>query len=535
MDGDGDEATQSNVLLAEDDGADVAAAVHAHVNLMMTLRRRAGAGRISRRRGYLGSLPGRRPSKRREFDAGLQASMRDYFGFGGEDPVYDERDFETRFRVPRAVFKRIFQEVKGEPFFERRTNATGKLQSHSLHKVVAAFRVIAYGEAADRADEYVGLSRTVISKCTKNLMLFIVQRWGPTYLRRPTPAELPTILQRNAERGTPGCIGSLDCSHWEWHQCPTGMAGSYQSRKGKSGIVVEAVCDGDLWILHLFVGAPGSLNDINVMQQSPLYLDVTGGRRPPRNHPFNINGTTRTLPYYLVDGIYPRYDVFVSAHPQPTTDQQKVFNGLQEAVHKDFECVFVLLQKRFHVALHPGRYRSVKQLILTYKAVCILQNMCVEHHRENLLSRGRRNGGGAAGEGGTGVGADSGGVGGEHGPGANSGGAVDAGGHGGNGEGSLGGGGDQGGGAHAGGTAAAGGPAPGGGGDSVAEALNAINAAGSPPPALQPVAQPPPGGMAAVSDALVTTRDRGEHQRLRADLTAHVWNDREQLLAPYTR
>ena len=38
-----------------------------------------------------------------------------------------------------------------------------------LKKVVAAFLVIAYGEAADRADEYVRLSRTVISKCTELL------------------------------------------------------------------------------------------------------------------------------------------------------------------------------------------------------------------------------------------------------------------------------------------------------------------------------------------------------------------------------
>jgi len=53
------------------------------------------------------------------------------------------------------------------------------------------------------------------------------------------------------------------------------MAGAYQSLKGKRGIVIEAVCDEDLWIWHLFVGAPGSLNDMNVMHQSPLYVDVT--------------------------------------------------------------------------------------------------------------------------------------------------------------------------------------------------------------------------------------------------------------------
>jgi len=74
--------------------------------------------------------------------------MPDYFGVGGAPPVYDERDFETRFRVPRAVFRRVYMAVKVEPFFKQRINATGKLQAHPLQKVVATFRVIAYGEAA---------------------------------------------------------------------------------------------------------------------------------------------------------------------------------------------------------------------------------------------------------------------------------------------------------------------------------------------------------------------------------------------------
>jgi len=255
--------------------------------------------------------------------------------------------------------------VKDEPFFQQRINATGKLQAHPLQKVLAAFRVVAYGEAADRADEYVRLSRTVIATSTKLLMEFIVKRWGPTYLRRPNQDELSKIMERNKERSMPGCIGSLDCCHWEWHQCPTGMAGAYQSRKSRRGIVVEALCDEDLLVWHLTVGALGSLNDINVMHQSPLYLEVNGGRWPPRNKTYTINGRTRTLPYYLVDGIYPRFSFLISPHPMPSTEEQKTFNRLQEAIGKDVERLFGVLMKRFQFALHPGRYRSVSQLVTT--------------------------------------------------------------------------------------------------------------------------------------------------------------------------
>jgi len=129
----------------------------------------------------------------------------------------------------------------------------------------------------------------VIAKSTKFLMDAIIRQWGPTYLRRPNQEELNTIIERNKERGTPWCMGSLDCCQWEWYQFPTGTAGAYQSRKGKRLNVAGAVPDEDLWVWHLLVGARGSLNDIRVMQQSPLYLNVTGGRWPPRGTPFATN------------------------------------------------------------------------------------------------------------------------------------------------------------------------------------------------------------------------------------------------------
>jgi len=183
-------------LLAEKDGADTAAVVQAHVNVLMAVRRRTRAKRIARRSLYRGSTAGRRGNKRREFAAGVHDIWRDRFGVNGLLPICDDRDFEMRFRVPRAVFRRIYLAVKDKPFFQQRIYATGKLQAHPLQKVVEAFRLIAYGEAADPADKYVRLSRTVIAKSTKLLMEFIFKRWGPTFLRRPNQTKLNTIMER---------------------------------------------------------------------------------------------------------------------------------------------------------------------------------------------------------------------------------------------------------------------------------------------------------------------------------------------------
>lgn len=185
-------------------------------------RRLAAAGAAGRRRQamYRGSTPGRRPNKRQECDLGLHKILRDYFGADGQAPVHNEKDFERRFRVLQDVFLRIFEAVKDQPSFRQHINATGRPQAHHMQTVVAAFRVIAYGEAYDRAEEYVRLSRSSITVATKNLISFIVRRSLPQYLRQPTQDELRAIVKRNAERGLPGCIGSIDCSHWRWASCP---------------------------------------------------------------------------------------------------------------------------------------------------------------------------------------------------------------------------------------------------------------------------------------------------------------------------
>jgi len=226
--------------------------------------------------------------------------------------------------------------------------------------------------------------------------------------------------------------------------------------------------------------------------------------------PYTINGYTRTLPNYLVDRIYPRYAFLISPHPQPSTDEQTTFNRLQEAIRKDVERLFGVLMKRFHVVLHPGRYRSVLQLVTTYKAVCILHNMCVESRRSNFFSRRRHVAGGDGGAN-SGADGDAGGV--SRGEDGQSGRAPVV------------------------GAAAAGGPAPGGAADDgaagIAGAMGNIDAAGNAPPPLHPAAHPPAAGMAAIFYAWAEPQNPAECVRLRIDLTADFFRDRGELLAPY--
>ena len=85
-------------------------------------------------------------------------------------------------------------------------------------------------------------------------------------------------------------IGSIDCMHWEWKNCPAGWKGMYQGRSRTATVILEAVASRDLWIWHAFFGTPGSCNDINVLQRSPVFDDLLNGRAPQVQ--FDVNGNT---------------------------------------------------------------------------------------------------------------------------------------------------------------------------------------------------------------------------------------------------
>jgi len=187
----------------------LAAGFGARSFFLMRLHRRIAAQRARRRR-FVGSVAGRSANGPRDFDQGMRGIMRDYSGVVGQPPVYGERTFERRFRVPRSVFMRIYEAIRDRPFRWQSFNATGRPQAHALQKLVAAFRVLAYVESYDRADEYVRLSKSTVEVATKKLIEFIVEEWEPVYLRPPNDEEVERMLERNAARGMPVCIGSID-------------------------------------------------------------------------------------------------------------------------------------------------------------------------------------------------------------------------------------------------------------------------------------------------------------------------------------
>ncbi|XP_058772325.1 uncharacterized protein LOC131646244 [Vicia villosa] len=188
----------------------------------------------------------------------------------------------------------------------------------------------------------------------------IIRLYEQVYLRAPTQDDLQRILHVSEMRGFPGMIGSIDCMHWEWKNCPKAWEGKFtRGDKGTTTVILEAVASHDLWIWH--------------------------GKAPSVN--FFVNQRPYNMAYYLADGIYPSYPTFVKSIRLPQSEPDKLFAKFQEGYRKDIERAFGVLQARFKIIREPARLWDIADLGIIMRSCIILHNMIVEDERDSYSQR----------------------------------------------------------------------------------------------------------------------------------------------------
>ncbi|XP_021317734.1 uncharacterized protein LOC110435946 [Sorghum bicolor] len=253
-------------------------------------------------------------------------------------------------------------------------------------------RMLSYGMAADTTDEYVRIAESTALDSVRHFVRAVVEVFGDEYLRHPNEADTTRLLAMGEKKGFPGMLGSIDCMHWAWKNCPYDKQGQYKGHMDKPTIILEAVASEDLWIWHAFFGMLGSHNDINVLHRSPLFDNLAEGRAPAVN--FSVNGHDYNMGYYLSDGIYPSWATLIQSISRPVGNKRQYFAKAQEAARKMVERAFGVLQSRFAIVRGGARFWDIDTLALIMRACVIMHNMIVEDegfvvdHNEQFENQG---------------------------------------------------------------------------------------------------------------------------------------------------
>ena len=326
-----------------------------------------------------GSVPGKRANINRNRAFYGELLVRDYFA---EGCTYTDEQFRRRFRMRRSLFLRILDAVvQHDDYFRQKYDACSVAGLSPHQKVCACVQMLATGLSADSMDERYRMGKSTSLQALKFFCMAIIEIFGDEYLRSPTAQDLERILSINADRGFPGMGGSVDCMHVKWKNCPKAWAGQYKGKEDSPTIVLEAVVLQDLWFWHTFFGMAGSNNNINVLDRSPLFDNLVNGIGPSAE--FVINGTMYSMVYYLGNGIYPEYQTFVKTIPKPVGLKNKFFASKQEALRKDVERAFGVLQARFHIITLPCKLWDQDAINTIIRTCVILHNMIVEDERND--------------------------------------------------------------------------------------------------------------------------------------------------------
>ncbi|CAL8088509.1 unnamed protein product [Prunus armeniaca] len=291
--------------------------------------------------------------------------------------LYPASKFRERYRMQPHLFQKIMHDICNyDTYFIQKHDAVGALGLIPEQKLTAALRMFAYGASAKQLDEIVRMGKSTVLECLVRFCDAVENLYTREYLRKPTPRDLQRLLQKGEARGFPGMIGSIDCMHWQWKNCPTAWQGEYGNRKGQKSIILEAVASFDCWVWHAFFGVAGSQYDLNVLGQSPVFNEVLRGHSPQVT--YQINNTVYSGAYYLADEIYPRWTTFVKTIPNPQSEKERNFASFQEGYRKDVERCFSILQARWAIIRGAARMLDEEVLQSIMMTCIILHNMIVE-------------------------------------------------------------------------------------------------------------------------------------------------------------
>lgn len=196
---------------------------------------------------------------------------------------------------------------------------------------------------------------------------------GPTFLGAWTEEAVKREMDINAVRGFTGMLGSIDCTHWCWKNCPMAWQGQFHDRKGIRSVVAEAVAAHDVYFWHVNVGFLGSLNDIQIMGRSTITMAYL--ESPAASVQYSIGDTD------FEGAFYPNYAILMKPISHPATEKEKLFSKAQEACRKDVERAFGRLLSKWHILGVGSKTWFLKNLCTVWKACFILHNMTLRDNQ----------------------------------------------------------------------------------------------------------------------------------------------------------
>ncbi|CAL2225775.1 unnamed protein product [Prunus armeniaca] len=134
-----------------------------------------------------------------------------------------DRRRESRGMQPH-LFQKIMHDICNyDTYFIQKHDVVGVLGLIPEQKLTAALRMLAYKASAEQVDEIARMRKSTILECLVRFYDAVENLYMREYLLKPMSRDLQRLLQKGKAQGFPRMIGSIDCMHWQWKNCPASL------------------------------------------------------------------------------------------------------------------------------------------------------------------------------------------------------------------------------------------------------------------------------------------------------------------------
>ena len=123
--------------------------------------------------------------------------------------------FRRRFRVPYPLFPDVINPLCRQYGILKTQRERIPLEL----KLLSAFRIFGRDYCSDSISELSFIGESTINAIFKALLKQFLEALYGVYVRPPEGEELLVVIKRYRRLGSPGAIGSVDCTHEKWLMC----------------------------------------------------------------------------------------------------------------------------------------------------------------------------------------------------------------------------------------------------------------------------------------------------------------------------
>jgi Plant transposon protein len=298
------------------------------------------------RRGVEGEPIPRKQRRQSRYDWALARAnnQRCYYG---PNPMFDDGQFARTFLIKKSMADELLILLGNEDSFFRENyhNLTGAIQFDPKAKLLITLKMLAFGVSSVAFLDFFQMGERTAMDSMKKFCHLVRKspELNARFLRKMTCADAKRVSDLHLELyGVPGMAGSLDCMHAFWKNCPMAHRGVFAGKDAVPSLVLEAAANYNLLFWHTAFGFPGSHNDINIMEQSPLLKDVLDGTfHCDVDFAFEVNNRQFYRLFYLADGIYPNCSRFVKSLSEAIGPRKKAYASWQEGGPEGYRACFL--------------------------------------------------------------------------------------------------------------------------------------------------------------------------------------------------